>query len=155
MRIKLSTLRERGDTIVEVLIAIAVASAVMGSAFVLVNRTSRNVRQSQEHAEALKLVEGQLELLKERIKSGDSNPAGGADFCFDAASATPLTPVTPASDARCQVAPGPGSLYQYALKLHRHPAPDPRGGLQYVISADWDSVVSGRDHVDVVYKVYP
>ncbi len=53
-----------GDTIVEVMIAIAVVSALMASAFVVVSRTTQNVRQTEEHGEALKLLEGQIEQLK-------------------------------------------------------------------------------------------
>jgi len=55
----------RGDTIVEVLIAMAVAAAVMGSVFGVVNRTLKNARQAQEHGEALKIGESQVERIKQ------------------------------------------------------------------------------------------
>lgn len=68
------TLSQTGDTIVEVLIAMAVLSMVLGGAYVASNRSLAVSQQNQERAEALKLVEGQMEQLK-------SNDPGGAD-CF-------------------------------------------------------------------------
>ena len=57
-------LTERGDTIVEVLIAISVMSLLIGGAFVLTNRSLQGTRAAQERLNALKLVESQLEQLK-------------------------------------------------------------------------------------------
>lgn len=55
---------ERGDTIVEVLIAIAVVSMTLGGAYVTTNKSLRADRGAQERSNALKLVETQLESLK-------------------------------------------------------------------------------------------
>ena len=68
--------QQRGDTMVEVLIAIAVASFVIGIAYALVNRTLDQSQQAQEHSEALKVAEGQLEQLKSAI------PDGTNVFCY-------------------------------------------------------------------------
>jgi hypothetical protein len=57
-----------GDTIVEVLIAVAVVSLVLGAAFAVVNRTLHNAQQAREHTEALNLLQGQLERVKSTIK---------------------------------------------------------------------------------------
>jgi len=70
---KISCLRQRGDTIVEVLIAIAVISLVLGGAYVTTNRSLRATRSAQERGNALKLVESQIEQLKGLIAT---NPAG-------------------------------------------------------------------------------
>lgn len=58
-----------GDTIVEVLIAMAVASSVLGGAYVVVNRTMANTRQSQEHTEALQIANQQIESIGLLAKS--------------------------------------------------------------------------------------
>lgn len=55
---------QTGDTIVEVLVAITVVSAMLGVAFVTVNRASNNARQAQERGVATKLLESQVERLK-------------------------------------------------------------------------------------------
>ncbi len=65
--------RQKGDTIVEVLIAIAVVSLVLGGAYSIANRSLASVRQAQEHAEALKIAESQVEKLK---TANDTGTAG-------------------------------------------------------------------------------
>lgn len=57
-------LRQAGDTIVEVLIATAVLGVVLAGAYGVASRSLRAARQAQERGEALKLVESQIELLK-------------------------------------------------------------------------------------------
>lgn len=72
-------LSNTGDTIIEVLVCIAVVSTILGGAFVTTRDSQVGVRNSQEHSEALKLVESQLEQLR-----GDSAAAvaSGTPFCF-------------------------------------------------------------------------
>src|SRR4051812_37622974 len=53
-----------GDTIIEVLFAVAIFSAVIGASFTALSRTSHNARQSQERGEAVKIIKSQAELLK-------------------------------------------------------------------------------------------
>lgn len=67
---KLLKLSKRGDTIIEVLLAIVVVSGTLGTAFATMDRGTQGTRASQERAEALKLVEGQIELLKEAREQG-------------------------------------------------------------------------------------
>ncbi len=56
-------LNQKGDTIVEVLIAMAVASLVLGSAYAVANHSMKNSRQAQEHSEALQIAQKQLEAI--------------------------------------------------------------------------------------------
>ncbi len=53
-----------GDTIVEVLIAIAVVSLVLGGAFTSTRKSANATRTAQEQGEALKLAESQVEQIK-------------------------------------------------------------------------------------------
>ena len=46
--------RQRGDTIVEVLIAIAVIGAVLGGAYVVVNNSANNNQAAQERSQERK-----------------------------------------------------------------------------------------------------
>jgi type II secretory pathway pseudopilin PulG len=59
--------REAGDTIIEVLIAIAVISVVLGGAYVTTNRSLRATRSAQERGNSLKLAESQMEQLKNLV----------------------------------------------------------------------------------------
>lgn len=54
-------LNNKGDTIVEVLIAITVVSSILGGAFVSARRSTNATRASQERVEALAIAQGQME----------------------------------------------------------------------------------------------
>jgi len=75
-----------GDTIVEVLIAIAVLSLVLGGAYVVSNHSLQGVRLGQEHTDALKIAESQVELLRS-LSAGSTvdiyDTSGTALYCID------------------------------------------------------------------------
>lgn len=54
---------QRGDTIVEVMIAIVVISMVLVAAYVTTTRNINGLQDTQEHSEALQLAQAQLEFL--------------------------------------------------------------------------------------------
>lgn len=56
-------LTQRGDTIVEVLIAIILVGIILGGAFVTVNKSLQSERTAEERSEALELAQGQIESL--------------------------------------------------------------------------------------------
>jgi prepilin-type N-terminal cleavage/methylation domain-containing protein len=67
-------LNQRGDTIVEVLLAMAVMSLVLVGAYVTTNKNEITLQNSQEREQAQRLVEGQIEMLRAQggiITSGD------------------------------------------------------------------------------------
>lgn len=134
----------RGDTIVEVLIAITVVSAVLGGAFVSSNRSLNVTRQAQERGEALKLVEGQLEQLKPEGRNPDSDIyayASGAIFCMDGG---PVTPPTPA----CSVNTGGGATYILSIEK--------TGANDFTVLATWERAGGGAgERLSIAYKLYP
>lgn len=69
-------LGQRGDTIVEVLIAIAVISGVLATSYAIVNSNSRSYQQGSERVEALKIAEERLELLRTGIVPTNENNVG-------------------------------------------------------------------------------
>lgn len=77
----------RGDTIVEVLIAIAVASSVLAVMYSIMNRNILELRNNQERTEATKLAQGQIESIKSLMRTAAGrdtlgNLTGG--FCLNA-----------------------------------------------------------------------
>lgn len=58
------SLRQRGDTIVEVMIAIAIVSLVLATAYGVTNRNTIAMQASQEQEQAQHLVESQIEALR-------------------------------------------------------------------------------------------
>jgi type II secretory pathway pseudopilin PulG len=85
-------LKQTGDTIVEVLIAILVASTVLAGAFVSAQHSLTGTRQSQERSEALKVAEVQLEHLRELIAVPGNNftdPTKSSTSCISNSAASP------------------------------------------------------------------
>lgn len=71
-----------GDTIVEVFIAIAVLSLVLGGAYSIAGKSLNNVRQAQEHSTALKIAEVQIEQIKSLHGTGNTDIfTQGSGFC--------------------------------------------------------------------------
>ncbi len=74
MRIKYS---QAGDTIIEVLIALAVLGAIIGGGYAIATRSLNGVQIANERSEATKLAEGQLEAMKSAM-----GVAGDLDVLF-------------------------------------------------------------------------
>ena len=142
-RAKARALNSTGDTILEVLIAIAVVSSVLGSVFALANRTSQNARQVQEHQEALKYASSQIELLANYIKRPNVTQPTGASFCIDQ---TALTPVDYTGDApaSCKVNAG---AYEYSLKLSYDAT-----NKVYTSSVTWPGATGSTDSLSLTYR---
>ena len=80
MFVKLRRWDQVGDTMVEVLVAMAVVSMILGGAYVTSNKSLLMTRDAQEHVQALKLADAQLELLSAQPPSSAIR-FGGA-FCY-------------------------------------------------------------------------
>ena len=68
-------LNQQGDTIVEVLIAIAIVSFILVAAYVTANKNTLINQDTQERGQAMQLVTTQLEFLH--------NKSVGTNNCFD------------------------------------------------------------------------
>jgi len=154
---RLKHLNNMGDTIVEVLVCIAVVSAVLGGAFVTTRSSQVGVRNSQEHAEALKLIESQLEQLR-----GDTTDAQTATTPFCMYNEIPVSAVVAPFAAHCtQDSAGqsgqPGS--RYYLTIYRCNAigcgNSIAGSYLYTVKASWPQVDGkGNATETMVYRLY-
>ncbi|HZM64663.1 MAG TPA: hypothetical protein VFB59_06010 [Candidatus Saccharimonadales bacterium] len=151
---RLQQLRERGDTIVEVLIAISVVSLILGGAYVTTNRSLLATRAAEERGNALKLAESQVEQLKGLAKT-DPNSIFGAStpmpFCISKATGKPILATNP----DCAVnAAGDASSTQpvYTISINRGSAPDDN---TFTVTNSWTDA-SGRitDNLRLIYRVY-
>ncbi len=141
---------QTGDTIVEVLIAIAVISLVLGGAYVMTNRSLLATRAAQERINALKLGESQLEQIKAMATSNPTVLFGSgtnSPFCISKASGLPV----PASDAACAVGLG-GDATSNEPKFNISIV---RSVNYFVLTETWVDV-SGRtnDSLQLRYRVY-
>lgn len=141
-------LRQQGDTVVEVLISIAIVSLVLSGAFVTANRSLQATRGAQERQNALKMVEAQVEQIKFLSKDSPDTIFGTsvpASFCLNANTAVA------SSDVRCRVnAAGNPTTNVPAYNLTVT-----RSTNLFTVRASWDNVRgTGQDLVEIKYKVY-
>jgi len=94
-------LTDRGDTIIEVLIAITIAAFAVGISYATVQRSLHQSISSREHNEALNLLENQVSNLQLRFnKTSDhtvfesqfGNANAQHDFCLDDSSTSASDP---------------------------------------------------------------
>lgn len=149
-------LGQAGDTIVEVLIAIAVISAVLGSAYAITNNSVKSNQEAQEHSAALKVAESQLEQLKGWMEKGNTVPGTGSNFCMyvGADNSNQLEqsgenlPSTDASKYPANCKKAHDTVTDRFLTIIN------RTGDTYTVHVDWDGPKGIRDSVSMVYRVY-
>lgn len=136
--------RQAGDTIVEVIIAIAVISTVLAGAFIVTAQSTRAVRDSEEHAQALQYVQGQVELLRAAAGHSGGLPTNlRVPFCF--AKGQYYQPV----DATVCTA---RSLYALSVVSASGTAVV-NGTTTFNVAASWPALAGGTDMVGLSYKV--
>jgi hypothetical protein len=161
--------RERGDTIVEVLLSLAVLGAVLGSAYVVTNRSMIVNRMAQERLDGVKLAEAQFERLKvESFKEGTTLHSAD-DFCLPKnptidGSNGQVQALAAQSDPRCKVdanGESVGADFQprYTIAISNEGTVDlpdkPDAGTRFKVTVTWDNVAGdGTDRIDQFYEVY-
>ncbi len=154
---------ESGDTIVEVLLSMAVLALIMVGAYVTVNRSILSERDAQEHTEALTIAQTQVEDL---YRYG--NHSIKSNGCFD-------KNLTPEPSTNCYVAndnisAGPTSksssnpvpAYYYAVTISNtstsHLIVGRPGSATYLdvktytITVSWPSLFGGNNQVMLYYQ---
>jgi len=148
--------KQAGDTIIEVLIAMAIASSVLAIAFATGNRNLAMSRDSQERSEASRLVQGQIESLRYVFNTAPTTLPSGAGTPFCLSGSAVVTAGFSGGVPTSNLATEPMSGY---------PATCVSGFYHYVITRDaagsgsfhfyvrWESGVGGaRDQILMVYR---
>lgn len=145
--------RQRGDTIVEVLISITVVSLILGSAFITTNKSLQATRSTQERSNALKLAESQVEQLKGAI----ANPTTAATifsstlFCLYTPPAGPLSVVTlPATNCTVDTG-GTPTINEPKFNLSIT-----RVGNDFTVKSTWNNLsgTTTLQQVTIKYRAY-
>ena len=150
-------LQQRGDTMVEVLIAIAVISSILGSAYAITNNSVRTNQGSQERSVATKVAETQLEFLKSFTKTA-TVPSNNFCLYIDAASnvvtaqtisGTPPHPTNCLRDSSGNLSTAGDDRYKVAINRSIN-------GTEslFTVLVDWDASTGSRDSLSMVYKAY-
>lgn len=156
---------QRGDTIVEVMIVLAVLGLAIGISYATANRSLLNARQAQENSEATEYVQAQIENL--RVLAPNSTPANlslatnifrqTVPFCIKNLSANPPIETTAAN---CTFGGAGGFSYSVLIyncdKYSTAPCSGlPGGSDTMVIQAQWPDVMGqGTDTVTQAYRVH-
>ncbi len=151
MHINLKKLGSQGDTIVEVLVVLAVLGLALSISYATASRSLKNTRQAQESAEASALAQSQIELL--RSLSGPGNPQNifqPAPFCIST-TATVVAPL-PAHGGACTQGT---QAYDISIVYTSLSPPAPAQGGKFVVTVTWPDVLGqGNDTVTSVYRLY-
>ena len=145
---------QRGDTIVEVLIAIAVISLILGGAYVTTNKSLMATRGAQERGNALKLAESQLEELKSVIATQPDAVFGGAaplQFCVYNNVVTSTLQVLASTDPKCKVdTAGNPTTNEPSFNVSIA-----RAINDFTIQSNWADVTGHvTDHLQIKYRAY-
>jgi type II secretory pathway pseudopilin PulG len=134
----------KGDTIIEVLLAIAIVSLVLSGAYASARRSLVITQQNQERGEAIKLVEQQLERLK--TKSSDPTKA-----IFAPGLTGPYHIVDNGT-----IVPGEGGFgigNRYVIGITRK---DSAGTYIFVVRGHWNRFGDNAEsEMTMYYRVYP
>jgi len=137
--LNLRAINQQGDTIVEVLIAIAIVGSVLVGAFQITNRNTQQMQQAQEYGQASKLVQSQIEYLR------NASFNAGSDRCFGQdgkATSTAANCIVNSSGASSTAVPN------YTLSI------ESSDSTNYTIKAVWDSATgNGQANVTTYYRL--
>lgn len=159
-----SNLKQRGDTIVEVLIAIGIISLVLTVAYVTANHNYLSMQDAQERGNALKLLERQTEALKAYNAEHHGTLAGLPSFCMTIDTTGNIATATPPDMSQknpCVVDSDgtPAEVGQepaYTLTITKpNPEVSIGTGRVFLVTAQWDSILGdGKDKAQLEYGLY-
>jgi type II secretory pathway pseudopilin PulG len=139
-------LRAGGDTIVEVMVVLAILGLTLTLSYATANHSLLAARQAQENSQASQLLQSQLELVRYLAPSTDFSTFGPS-FCIN-----PNPPINTASVVHPVANPTckPG-IYSIAIVYSNSAmAPD-----TFTLTASWSDILGqGTDTVTLIYRVH-
>jgi len=159
MAVKFLKTNSRGDTIIEVLIAIAVATSILAISFSTMNRNLQTMRATQEQTEAIKAVQAQVETVRSAYNNDLSGlpKTGTSGFCVRnnvvySTGASPTASLAADNWANYPAGCTTGTAGRYRLSVV--PKVDASGKLTYVVRTRWDRVGGqSREEIIMSYRV--
>ena len=150
MHVRNRTTKQKGETIVEVLIAVAVIASALGGAFAISNRSRNTVQSNQERYQAQLYANEQADLLHAYLGADATRRAAlPANFCI-VNSGGVLSRTSNTSETSVGAACNKSSLYK--VNVTRKSAANTSFEV-YTITVVWDSILlsSGQERVELVY----
>jgi type II secretory pathway pseudopilin PulG len=137
----------RGDTIVEVIVVLAVLGMAISISYATASRSLLDARQAQEASQAAELIQSQLETLRTLSEAGNpQNIYQAGPYCIVSSTIYVWSSPTDATGTPCKDI---SNLYTLSVK-----GPSAPGGT-FTIVASWDDVQGqGTDTSTLTYKLY-
>lgn len=135
-------LKQRGDTIIEVMMVLAVLGLAISIAYATANQSLMAARQAQENSQAAAILRSQIELMRTLSSPIAGSPVtiyslGSSKFCINQDDAT-----LKFSDCKFD------DLYNVSI-VHK-------GENKFELEAAWEDVRGeGTNRVTYYYRVYP
>ncbi len=157
---RISRLKQRGDTIVEVMIVLAVLGLAIGICYRTATKSLLQVREAQETIRATQLLQSQVELLYSYAPITDPNPLGnyifrGGTFCLDASNNIKSIPPNPPSTCV-------QSIYTVTIIdctknfILAQCGTGHNSDDTFVLTAVWENVGGqGKDRALLTYRLHP
>lgn len=135
---------QSGDTIVEVMLVVAILGLTFGAAYSIASASVAKTRNAQEHAEALQYLNSQVEMMRSTSADVILPFAAGGAFCIESPSGTPRTFPNPSCNF------GTEGRYQVRIEY------DSAGGQNvYTFQVDWPGVANlGPQRERISYKLH-
>lgn len=141
----LTSRKQRGDTIIEVMIALAVLGLAFAISYATANRSLQTARNAEEHSEALQYVDSQLELMR-RDGADSALYQQNAQQCMDPATDQPVSD----SQAVCTI----NGLYHISFSY----TPKPLNGVDqdvFSVKVTWEGIGDfGPQQESLNYKLH-
>jgi prepilin-type N-terminal cleavage/methylation domain-containing protein len=131
--------KQSGDTLVEVLISVAIVSVVLASGYAVTTQGLRTTQDANERSQGLELVQQQVELL--RVYNGGSSLTG---VCLDSSG----TPKPSATSTECNVTPTGSTVCATSFCYNL----DIEGNGIYQVTAKWKNQRGTDATVTMVYE---
>lgn len=146
--------QQEGDTIVEVLIALVIATVVLVGAFAISNMCLKQIRMAHERSEAQKIAEGAVESLNAMYQKNPTianrvatNPdANERQFCKDPASYNALS-TKAYDDGPTNCMSGITGMYHVAI------VSEAASGKTFNVTVTWPGLTGTDQHISIIYRV--
>lgn len=136
-------LNTKGDTIIEVLISIAVVSLVLGGAYASSKRSLDANTRARERGEAVAFTQQQIERLRvvaKDVSKSDSLFGLSGPFCISSGLIV--------QSGACRTGPT-GDSSRYELEIIRN-------NNVFTATTTWDQVGGGQEgEASITYRIYP
>lgn len=148
-----------GDTIVEVLIAIAIASFAIGTSYTLANKSLQNAITASDRNQAVNIAENQIVDLKIRHQTYDTSGPGKSETVFNDDFGAPSS--TPAPSAGNPPSHGRDFCLKDGVSLKVDPLWPPQNNTAISTDSDADTlsnyngacIVNGQFYIDITALV--